>query len=66
MQNRNNYRPAAGANKPPVTPRKASKKKKKSNAYKPRPWLMVVYWVLGLLMLVFAYLKVKHFFTTHW
>lgn len=64
MQNKNVRKMPGRAIKTQANPQKT--KKKKSTAYKPKPWLMVIYWILGLLMLVFAYMKVKHFFSVHW
>ncbi|OYZ31674.1 MAG: hypothetical protein B7X86_06655 [Sphingobacteriales bacterium 17-39-43] len=49
-----------------ITDSKKPRKKVKSTSYKPKPFLMVIYWILALLTLLMIYLKLKHFFTTHW
>ena len=66
MQNKNNYSRPAGAHKPTVVHKRAAKKKKKSNAYRPKPWLMVIYWIMALLLLVVIYIRIRHFFNVHW
>ncbi|MDP3683727.1 MAG: hypothetical protein Q8S01_07315 [Ignavibacteria bacterium] len=65
MQSKDKTRKPVVINKTPVAAKKTAKRKKKSLAYKPKPFLMVLYWVLALLGLFAMYLKGKHFFDNH-
>ncbi|TDO19387.1 hypothetical protein CLV32_4628 [Pedobacter duraquae] len=41
-------------------------RKKKLDRNRPKPFLMVIYWILGVLIILFMYLKIKHMFASHY
>jgi hypothetical protein len=40
--------------------------KKKGTAHRSKPFLTVIYWILGLLIILLMYLKIRHMFISHY
>lgn len=50
----------------PVAAQKATNRKRKNLAYKPKPFLMVIYWLLALILAFSTFLTLRHYFIKHW
>lgn len=66
MQNKNRRKKPVALKKAPVIPHKVTKRKKKSLAYRPKPFLMVIYWFLALILAFSIFLSLRHYFIKHW
>ncbi len=66
MQKKNIRKKPVVIQNAPVISQKVTKRKKKSLAYKPKPFLMVIYWLLALILAFSIFLSLRHYFIKHW
>lgn len=66
MQNKNNRNKSIGSHKSMTSQSLKKGAKKKKAVYSPGLYKMIFFWILAILLCFAIYLRLRHFFNTHW